>query len=79
MGGMERIKGERSERQSDGVETHVQNRLYLSRFDIERVRFFIKMLYADIQNCASCMSGEHIFRKMIKQVARKLKNGAERP
>ena len=35
---------------------------------------FIKMLYVDIQNCASCGSGVHIFRKNMKQVARKLES-----
>ena len=39
---MERIKGERSERQSDGAEKHEQHRLNLGRFDVEKGRFFIK-------------------------------------
>ena len=42
MGGMGRIKGERSERQSDTTENHHQHRLYLSLFDVEKVRFVIQ-------------------------------------
>ena len=42
MGGMERIKGERIELQSDGAETHDQNRLKLGRFDVEERRIFFK-------------------------------------
>ena len=38
MGGMGRIKGERSERQGDGAEKHDQNRLNLGRFDIEKAQ-----------------------------------------
>ena len=41
MGGMERIKGERIELQSDRAENHNQNKLYLGRFEVEKVRFFI--------------------------------------
>ena len=39
---MERMKGEKSERQSDKAETHDQHRLNLGRFDVEEGRFFIK-------------------------------------
>ena len=42
MGGMERIKGERSDRQSDRAENRHQNRLYLGRSDVEKVRCLIK-------------------------------------
>ena len=42
MGGMEGIKGDRIEQQSDRVENHHQNGLYLGRFDVERSRFVIK-------------------------------------
>ena len=66
MGGMERIKGERSERKSDRAETHDHYRLNLGRFDVEKVGFFIKILCGDLQNCASCLGGEHIFRKIMK-------------
>ena len=60
MGGMGRIKGERSERQSDKTENHHQNRLYLGRFDVEKVRFFIKhalCLYLEL--CFLCRRGGH--------------------
>ena len=42
MGGMERMKGERRERQSDRAEKHDQHRLNLGRFDVEKGRFFNK-------------------------------------
>ena len=41
MAGMERIKGERIELQSDMAENLNQNKLYLGRFGAEKVRFFI--------------------------------------
>ena len=37
MGGMERMKGERIELQSDRAEKHDQNRLNLGRFDVEKM------------------------------------------
>ena len=42
LGGMVGIKAERSERQSDRVEHHHPNGLYVGRFDVEKVRFFTK-------------------------------------
>ena len=42
MGGMERIKGEGSERQSDRAEQHDKHRLNSGRFDVEKGRFFNK-------------------------------------
>ena len=42
MGGMERIKGEMSERQSNKAEKHHQHSLDLGGFDAEKVRFFTK-------------------------------------
>ena len=39
----------------------------------------LKMLCVDIQNCASCLDGEHIFRKFMKKGCRKVRNGAGRP
>ena len=38
---MEGIKGERNEQQSDMAENHYQNGLYLGRFEVEKVTFFI--------------------------------------
>ena len=37
------------------------------------------MLCVDIQNCASCLGGEHILRTIVKENCRKVKNAAERP
>ena len=36
------------------------------------------MLCVDIQNCASCLGGEHMLRKIVKKSCRKVKNEAER-
>ena len=41
LGGMEGIKGERNEQQSDRAENHDQNGLYLSRFEVEKMRFLM--------------------------------------
>ena len=65
---MGRIKGERSERQSDKTENHHQNRLYLSLFDVEKVRFFIKnalWLYSEL--CFLCRRGAH-FQKVHEKM-----------
>ena len=43
MGGMEGIKRERSEQQSDRAENHHQNGLDLGRFEVQKVRFLIKI------------------------------------
>ena len=61
MGGMERIKGQRSERLIDNTENHHPNKLYLSRFDDEKVRFLIKKslcLYSEL--CFLCGRGAHV-------------------
>ena len=42
MGGLEGIKGERGEQQSDRAENHHQNGLDLGRFEVQRVMFLIK-------------------------------------
>ena len=42
MGGVEGIKMERSEQQSDRAETHHQSGLDLGRFEVQEVRFLIK-------------------------------------
>ena len=44
MGGMERIKGEMVELQSDRAEKHDQNSLNLGRFDVEKLDFSLRML-----------------------------------
>ena len=43
MGGMEGIKRERSEQQSDRAEKDHQNGLDLGRFEVQKVRFVIKI------------------------------------
>ena len=51
MGGMEGIKGERNEQQSDRAENHHQHGLYLSRFEVEKLIFLIKnalWLYSEL-------------------------------
>ena len=51
MGGMDRIKGEGNEQQSDRAEKYHQNRLYLDRFEVKKVRFLIKnalCLYSEL-------------------------------
>ena len=63
MGGMERIKRERNERQGDKTENHHQNRLYLSLFDIKKVGFFIKTalgLYSEL--CFLHRRGAHFHK-----------------
>ena len=60
MGGMEGIKGERNEQQSDRAESHYQNGLYLGRFEVEKVTFFINhalCLYLEL--CFLCRRGVH--------------------
>ena len=39
--------------------------------------FSLKMRLADLQNCASCVGGEHIFRKFVKKNAGKWKMEAK--
>ena len=58
MGGMERIKGERIELQSDMAEKHDQNRLNFGRFDVEKLRFFFKnALGRSSKLCFPCRRG----------------------
>ena len=61
---MGRIKGERSERQSDKTENHHQNRLYLDLFDVEKMKILIRnalWLYSEL--CFLCRRGAH-FQKI---------------
>ena len=64
MGGMEGIKGERSEQQSDKAENHHQNGVNSGRFEVQKVRFLIKdalWLYSEL--CFLCRRGAH-FQKI---------------
>ena len=63
LGGMEEIKGERNEFQSDGTENHHQNAFDLGVSEVQIIRFLSKMLYGYMQNIVSYSSGEHIFGK----------------
>ena len=58
MGGMEGIKGERSEQKSNRAENQDRNGIDLGHFDVEKVRFFIKnalCLYLEL--CFPCGRG----------------------
>ena len=69
MGGMEWIKGERIELQSDRAEKHDQNRLKLGRFDVEKVRFFFKFaLSRSSKLCFLCRRGAHFQKKYGKMM-----------
>ena len=60
MGGMEGIKGERSEQQSDKAENHHQNGVDSGRFEVQKVRLLIKnvlWLYSEL--CFLCRRGAH--------------------
>ena len=64
LGGMEGIKRERGEQQSDKAESHHQNGIDLGHFDVEKVRFFIKnalCLYLEL--CFLLQRGVH-FQKI---------------
>ena len=61
-------RGGKSERQSDKTENHHQNRLYLSLFDVEKVRFFIQnalWLYSEL--CFLCRRGWHFQKSHEKK------------
>ena len=78
MGGMEGIKGERDEQQSERAENHNQIGLYLGRFEVEKVRILIKnalCLYLEL--CFLQQQGAH-FQKNHETSGRRVKNGAER-
>ena len=67
MGGMEGIKGERSEQQSNRAENQDRNGIDLGHFDVEKVRFFIKnalCLYLEL--CSPCGRGAQ-FQKNHKK------------
>ena len=67
MGGMERIKGEMVELQSDRAEKHDQNRLKLGRFDVEQMAFVIKNAFGRSSKlCFLCGRGAH-FQKNREQ------------
>ena len=79
MGGMEGIKGERDEQQSDGVENHDQHGFYLGRFEVQKVRVFIySALYLLLELRFVPRQGAR-FRKNHENKWSEVKNGAGRP
>ena len=72
MGGMERIKGERFELQSDRAEKHDQNMLKLGRFDVEKVRCLSRnALGRSLKLCFLCRPGGHFQKNREKNVVGK--------
>ena len=66
LGGMEEIKGQRNELQSDGAEHHHQNGLGLGAFEVQIMRFLIKdALWLSAELCLILERGTH-FRKNDK-------------
>ena len=68
MGGIERIKDQRTKQRTDRAENHHQNRLYLGLFDVEKMRFFVKnalWLYSEL--CFLCRRGAH-FQKVHEKM-----------
>ena len=66
---MERIKGERSEQQSDRVENHHQNGFDLGGFEVQKVRFFIKnALGRSSKLCFLCGRGAHFQKNRKKKL-----------
>ena len=68
MGGMEGIKGERNEQQSDRAENHYQNGLDSGRFEVHKVICSIKnalWLYSEL--CFLCGRGAH-FQKVHEKM-----------
>ena len=66
LGGMEKIKVERNEFQSDGTENHDQNGVDLGVFEVQIIRFLIKIvLWLNAKVCLLFERGAH-FRKNHK-------------
>ena len=67
MEGMDRIKGERIELQSDRAEQHDQNRPNFGHFDVEKGRFFFKdALGRSSKLCFLCGRGAHFQKNREK-------------
>ena len=49
----------------------------MRHFDVENQHFLLKMLRVDLEKHASYIGGEHIFRKIMKQSDREVKNEVE--
>ena len=73
LGGMEGIKGERSEQHSDKAENHHQHGVDSGRFEVQKVRFLIKnVLCRHLELCFLCRRGAH-FQKINKKMLPKCK------
>ena len=69
LGGMEGIKGERSEQQSDRAENHSRNGIDLGYFDVEKVRFFVKdALCLHLELYFLCRRGAHFQKTHEKKL-----------
>ena len=79
MGGMEGIKRERSEQQSDRAEDHHQNGFDLGRFEVQKVMFLIQSAFClYLELCFLQQRGVH-FQKINEKSGQRVKNGARRP
>ena len=66
---MARIKGEIIERLSDKADKHDQHRLYLGRFDVEKVRLVIKnALCRSSELCFLPGRGAHLQKNYEKRI-----------
>ena len=78
MGGMEGIKGERNEQQSDRAENQHQNGLDLGRCEVQKVICLIRNAWWLYSELCFLAGGEHIFRTFMKEDGREMKKAAER-
>ena len=71
MGGMEGIKGARSEQQSDRAENHHQNGLDLGCFEVQKVRFVIKKAWCLYLKICFPLQREAYFQKNHEKIVGK--------
>ena len=50
----------------------------IKRLGYRKSEILFKMPCSYIKNCASCVGGQHIFRKVMKKSRQKIKNGAKK-
>ena len=77
MGGMERIKGEKGEQQSDRAENQHRNGINLGYFDVEKVRVFIKNALCLYLELCFLPRQRALFQKNYDFFCQNVKNGAE--
>ena len=68
LGGMEGIKGDRIDRQSDRAENHHQNELDLGCFEVQKVRIVIKNALCLYLKISSSRRREAIFQKIREKM-----------